>query len=92
MDMTAETTDAEIRSFVGTDGFERIDEFEIAERAWRLANDRGYVTASGVTLTDADEIEHYLIDLARERVQDEIDSAVRGLIIARNEAFGKLAV
>lgn len=89
MDMTADTTDDEIRRFVedGNPGFEQIDEYAISERAFRLSQERGFVTSSNQTLTDADEIEAYLLDLARQQVQDGIDETVAGLIRARDEMF-----
>lgn len=89
MEMTAETTDAEIREFVteGNPGFEQIDENAISERAFRLSQGRGFVTSSNQTLTNADEIEAYLLDLARQQVQNGIDETVAGLIRARNEMF-----
>lgn len=92
MDMTAETTDEDIEAFVsaGAD-FNRIDTDAVAERAFRLSQDRGYITSSGVILTDADEIEAYLLDKARLDINDDIAATVAGLIEARDEAFGQPA-
>lgn len=88
MDMTAETTDEDIEGFVGTAKLDFINEDEIAARAWRLAHDRGFYAASG-HLTDADEIEAYLLASARAEAQARIDGWVSGLINARDEVFGR---
>ena len=46
-----------------------IDTDAIAERAFALGKDRGYLTAGNVLLTDVDEIEAYLIKVEREKIR-----------------------
>lgn len=94
MDMTAQTTEEDIAAFVTAGAaarFDSIDTDAIAERAWRLSQERGYITSSGTLLTDADDIESTLLDLARRDIQDDIAATVAGLIEARDEAFGQFA-
>jgi len=49
--------------------YDSIDTNTIAERAFALANDRGFLTSGNVLLTDVDEIEAYLIETEREKIR-----------------------
>ena len=64
--VTEEDTQIEAQNDDVSTDYDAIDEFAISERAWALSQDRGFLTAANVLLTDVDEIEDYLIQVARE--------------------------
>jgi len=91
--VTPELGEQEIREYVSGYGaaFDAIDEVAIADRAVEMALRGGMITSTG-TVTDAEEIEKILTEMAREEIQDRIDADVDALMARLEEARAVIAV
>jgi len=91
--VTPDLDEATIRDAVSGYGaaFDAIDEAAIADRAVEMARRGGMITSKG-TVTDAEEIEKILTEMAREEIQDRIDADVDALMARLEEARAVIAV
>jgi len=90
--VTPDLDEAAIRAIVGgADAFDAIDEIAIADRAVEMARWGGMNTPTG-TVTDAGEIEKILTEMAREEIQEGIDTDVEELMARLEEARAVIAM
>ena len=90
--VTPDLDEATIRAIVGgADAFDAIDEAAIADRAVEMARWGGMITSEG-TESNAGEIEKILTEMAREEIQEGIDTDVEELMARLEEARAVIAL